>query len=142
MAKKSDKSDSIKKDLLAALVKTEGHVGEACKLAGIARSTFYEWRDSDPDFLQAIKDVEESTIDDYERALKRLMDAGNATAIIFFLKTKAKQRGYIEPQHAPNPQGGAVNEANQLPTTFYGHVSFSSTSERPPIENEDELPDA
>ena len=43
-------------------------------------------------------DVEEGLIDLCETKLMQQINEGNLTAIIFFLKTKGKQRGYIEGQ--------------------------------------------
>jgi hypothetical protein len=142
MAAKSNKSDNYKKRLLGALTEHGGNVSKACESANVNRTTFYRYRDEDPDFLQAVKDIEESNIDTAEKALMDLITGGNVTAIIFFLKTKGKQRGYIEPHHVPPSQGSPTAETNQLPTTFYGHVTFSSTSTKPPIQSEDEIPDS
>jgi hypothetical protein len=42
-------------------------VSEACRAAGIGRTTAYEWRDTDPVFAAAWKDAEEDAADKLER---------------------------------------------------------------------------
>lgn len=43
-----------------------------------------------------IGEKRESTIDHVESALMQLIDSGNPAAIIFFLKTRGRERGYSE----------------------------------------------
>ena len=62
----------------------------------ISRQSLYEWMKDDPDFRQQVEEVEEICIDNAESALHRAIEEGNVTAIIFFLKTKGKKRGYVE----------------------------------------------
>ena len=82
--------------MVDALGKSLGVVTTACKQVGIARNTFYEWYRNDIDFKQQVDDISEVAIDFVESALYKQIDKGNATCIIFFLKTRAKHRGYIE----------------------------------------------
>ena len=100
MATKSDKSDTLKGGskaaLLAALEQTLGIVTAACKLAGISRSTFYEWMKSDIDFALAVEEIENIALDFAESKLHGAIAKGNIAAIIFYLKTKGRDRGYIE----------------------------------------------
>lgn len=92
----TDKTNDNKKVAIEALKKTLGNVSKACEAVGIDRSTFYDWVNSDPAFAKAMKDVREKTVDIAETALQKLIQEGNPTAIIFFLKTQAKDRGYRE----------------------------------------------
>ncbi len=80
---------------LDALRATFGNVTAACTVTGTARATFYVWRKS-PAFADAVADIEESNLDKAESALFELIESGNPTAIIFYLKTKGKKRGYTE----------------------------------------------
>jgi len=46
-------------EVIKAYIEANGHVGRACKVAGISRETFYEWKRTDPAFLQKLTDAEE-----------------------------------------------------------------------------------
>lgn len=110
MATLPDTTDNNKKAVLAALTDSRGIVSTACENANVGRSTFYEWMNDDPEFKAAVEAVNEEAIDFVESKLFERINGvsmadkdGNIystppsdTAIIFYLKTKAKKRGYIE----------------------------------------------
>ncbi|NTV01923.1 MAG: hypothetical protein HGB04_03945 [Chlorobiaceae bacterium] len=105
MARRPTKSDTRKKALLAALEKSLGVVSPACQATGINRSTFYEWYDLDAEFKKAVDEMGELALDFTEtKLLKRIKDESD-TAIIFYLKTKGKRRGYIERQEVTGADG-------------------------------------
>jgi|TARA_R100001082_G_scaffold5791_2_gene3927 hypothetical protein len=85
-----------KKLLLEALESSLGIVTTACKNAGVARATYYEWLKDDEDFAKQVKDIENIALDFAESQLHNQMNEGNTSATIFYLKTKGKKRGYIE----------------------------------------------
>jgi hypothetical protein len=93
-----DKTEHHKKAMLDALEKSLGVVTSACKIAGIGRTTHYAWMDSDPEYKEAVRLVGEQTIDFAESHLHALIKDKNPAAVIFFLKTKGKARGYVERQ--------------------------------------------
>ena len=93
---KSNKIQHTKKALIEALEKSLGVVTTACKLVGVNRSTFYQYVKDDPEFAEAVKDIDEVTIDFAESQLHKQIKDGNTTATIFYLKTKGKKRGYVE----------------------------------------------
>lgn len=84
--------------MLAALEEHLGIVSSAAKVVGIARSTHYNWLDSDEVYKQAVSDISEASLDFAESILFQLMKDKDTTAVIFYLKTKAKKRGYVERQ--------------------------------------------
>ena len=88
-----------KKDMLEALERTLGVVSPACKQVGISRWTHYDWKKKDEEYARECEDINEASIDFGESNLFKLIKNGNATANIFFLKTRGKKRGYIETQH-------------------------------------------
>lgn len=91
-------TDIRKKAMLEALEKSLGIVAPACVAAGVGRSTFYEWMDEDPEFRKAVEGMQDIALDFAEtKLMKRIKDESD-TAIIFYLKTKGKRRGYIERQ--------------------------------------------
>lgn len=93
-----DKVDTIKKKLISALENNLGIVTTACKQAGVARSTYYNWYNNDKDFKKAVDDVDDQTLDFVESKLHEKIKDGDTTSIIFYCKTKGKKRGYIERQ--------------------------------------------
>jgi hypothetical protein len=88
--------DSNKKAVIEALEQSLGVVTTACKSIDLARSTFYSWYNSDEEFKAAVDDIQEIAVDVAESELHKLIKNGETTAIIFFLKTKGKKRGYVE----------------------------------------------
>ena len=76
----------------------EGHgiISYACQAAGIARRTYYNWIEKDEKFRDAVDEVAEEVIDVVESKLLRKINDEDLTAIIFYLKTKGKARGYVE----------------------------------------------
>ncbi len=95
---KPTKSDTLKKEIIIALEKSLGIVTTACKKVGIARSTFYDWYNSDNQFKNNVDDINFICLDFGESALLKLIEEGNVSATIFYLKTKGKSRGYVERQ--------------------------------------------
>jgi hypothetical protein len=85
-----------KKTFLAALDLSAGNISAACRKAGVSRFTYYGWIDEDEAFARAVHEIEEAEIDFTETALKQQIREGNITAIIFYLKTRGKERGYVE----------------------------------------------
>jgi hypothetical protein len=92
------KTDIHKKAMLEALEKTLGIVSSAAKIAGIARTYHYEWIQKDEEYAKAVDEISNITLDFVESQLHKKIKDGSDTAIIFFLKTKGKKRGYIERQ--------------------------------------------
>ena len=90
-------AQSKKEKLLKALQETQGLIYHACKKAGnISRSTYYRYMREDPEFAQAVEDIKEAQIDYVEGQLIKNISDGRETSIIFYLKSKARDRGYAE----------------------------------------------
>lgn len=112
----TNKSLHYKKALLEALEKSMGVVTDACKLVGISRVTYYEYYNNDEEFKASVDDISNVALDFVESKLfekingvsiGKLNEKGEVesykvppsdTALIFYLKTKGKKRGYIERQ--------------------------------------------
>ena len=96
-AKATNRSKAAtKKALLEALEKTLGVVTSACNAVGINRRTFYNYLNEDAEFAEAVNDISNIALDFAESQLYKQIKEGNTTATIFYLKTKGKNRGYIE----------------------------------------------
>lgn len=91
-----------KKAMVQAMQSTLGNVTASCKAVGMTRDTHYQWMKKDPRYRKAIEECEEIDLDFSEAALRKQIQKGNITAIIFHLKTKGKKRGYIETNHTIN----------------------------------------
>ena len=101
-----NKTEHIKKDaMLQALEKTLGVVTSACKQVGIGRTTFYEWLNNDQEFAKQVADIQNVALDYAESHLHKQIGNGNTPATIFYLKTKGKNRGYIERQEITGAEG-------------------------------------
>lgn len=102
--------DTLKKEIVKALSECYGIVKDACRKVGVPRSTYYNWLKDDPDFKLLVEETQEEAIDFVEGKLfEKISGVAMAnedgsiyyqppsdTAIIFYLKTKAKKRGYVE----------------------------------------------
>ena len=94
-----NKSEHLKKEqLLKALEKSLGIVSTACESIGISRTTYYKYYNEDKDFKWSVDSIGDIALDCAESQLFELIKEKNVTAIIFYLKTKGKKRGYIEKQ--------------------------------------------
>jgi hypothetical protein len=100
----SDIHDRAKKLFPEMLRKTLGNVTLACKELGVSREWFYRHLRNDSDFKAAFDEVNENVVDFVESKLLQQIKENNTTATIFFLKTRAKHRGYIERvEYTPKP---------------------------------------
>lgn len=90
------KSPQLKRAMLAALEKSLGVVTTACKSVGIDRGTHYDWLAQDPKYAKAASEVGEISKDFVESKMLEGIKNGNATLMIFYAKTKMKDRGYVE----------------------------------------------
>jgi hypothetical protein len=90
------KTNILKRHLLEALEQSLGIITTACKIVGCNRSTFYGHYNRDKEFKAAVDDIQNITLDFAESQLHQQIKKGNTTATIFYLKTKGRNRGYIE----------------------------------------------
>lgn len=94
--KKYKKPRGKKALMIDALQSQLGAVTIACKQVGISRQTHYKWLKTDENYKYFFEEIEFVSKDFGENALKKLIKEGNPSAIIFFNKTKNKDRGYCE----------------------------------------------
>lgn len=104
----ANKVEQLKKTAIEALYANKGNVSIACAAAGIGRTQFYQWKKEDPDFSHTVDNVSDFCIDHVEHQLHKNIDAGDTTAMIFYLKTIGKKRGYIERSEVTGADGGPV----------------------------------
>lgn len=75
-----------------------GVVSNACEKVGMSRTTHYEWMKDDPEYRAKVNELSNKALDFAESKLHELIKRGNTAAVIFYLKTKGKERGYVERQ--------------------------------------------
>lgn len=104
-----------KAKFLEALKECKGLIYLACSTVNVGRTTVFRWRKDDPDFDEAIKQVQEMVIDVVEHKLLSKIDDGDTDAIKFFLRSRAKDRGYGDDKNA-NTNNTPQQIVIQLPT--------------------------
>jgi len=81
---------------LEKLKSSYGIISTACEQVGISRRAYYDWCKKDTGFKEQVQEIMETQIDRVETHLLKLISEQNPAAIIFYLKTKGKNRGYSE----------------------------------------------
>ena len=92
----TNKIQRHKRALIKAMEQTMGIVTQACKIAKLNRSTFYEYYNNDPEFAKACDECQDIALDFVESKLIKRIEKGDTTGIIFYLRTKGKHRGYLQ----------------------------------------------
>ena len=108
MPKAEEDIQKDKEKLLDSLKECSGIVTFACEKVGLSRQTFYRWYREDADFKERADAINELQIDIAEASLLKKIQKGDTTAIIFYLKTKGKSRGYTERKEIVAPDGVGV----------------------------------
>lgn len=72
------------------------NIAETCRKLKISRSTYQKLYNENKEFKERIDEVTEEVVDKVECSLLKSADEGNVQAQIFFLKNKARHRGYTE----------------------------------------------
>ena len=79
-----------------AIRNARGFVTAAAQELGCSRRTVYRYLKKFAGAQESLEDAREKRHDFVENQLMKAVDKGNITAIIFYLKTQCKERGYIE----------------------------------------------
>ena len=85
-----------------------GNLSLVARKLGVSRTTVYRFMESKPTLKVVLADAREKMIDNVESKLYSKALDGDTTAMIFFLKTQGKGRGYVERQEVTGADGGAV----------------------------------
>ena len=107
----ANRTEHHKKAMIQALRETLSVVTPALKISGVKRTQYYNWLKDDPEFKRDVDSIKDEALDFAESQLmknikgeKGVNDSGaeyyinkpSDTALIFYLKTQGKGRGYIE----------------------------------------------
>ena len=95
-------------EMIVAITEADGYVTKASHILKCSRGKFYTWLKKYPTVQQALENIREDRHEYVENQLMKLIENGNITAIIFYLKTQAKHLGYVERQEITGKDGGAV----------------------------------
>jgi len=88
----------MKEKVLKMLKENLGILTPVLQTYGIPTGVYYRWLDEDDDFRKNVSDIKEISLDFVESKLLKLIRDEDKTAIIFYLKCKGKERGYVEVQ--------------------------------------------
>jgi hypothetical protein len=94
--------------VIKAIEDADGYVSKAASILKCSPRTVYNYRDKFPTVAEAWEAIREKRHDYVENALHKLIREGNVTAIIFYLKTQAKDRGYVERQELTGAGGDSL----------------------------------
>lgn len=93
------KEKEVKEIFLKNLEKNLGIITPTIKATTNTSRFYYDrWLREDEDFKKKVDEIKDSTLDFVESKLYKLIQEGDKAAIIFYLKCKGKERGYIEVQ--------------------------------------------
>ena len=107
----------VVEQITKAIQDANGILTVAARKLGCSRSTVYNYIDRYKAVKAAYAEANESNIDLVETKLMENIIGGNVAAQIFFLKTKAKHRGYVERTETTGKDGAPL-----VPTAATIHV--------------------
>lgn len=95
-------------DIEPLVTKYMGNIAAIARHLGVSRGTIHNRMAESATLKTAIVDAREAMIDNAESVLYDQALKGNTTALIFFLKTQGRGRGYVERQEITGADGGAI----------------------------------
>jgi len=116
--------------IIKALKETNGLLTMAATRSGIGYRTVCRYVAEYPSVKEAAQDAKEAMLDFAEGKLYSKIKAGDNTAIIFYLKTQGKARGYIERQELSNPPGEGFRVEHDLSDEQLAQIISSGRSRR------------
>jgi hypothetical protein len=87
-----------KKKLLDALERSLGVVSPACNEVGISRDRFYTYYNEDETFRKRVDEIQNYQLDFVENQLFNKIREGSEKSILFYMRFKGKNRGYVDRQ--------------------------------------------
>ncbi len=111
-----EESDRLKKEFLEIYKQNGGYSYAAAKQVGVRYNTVHYWMTKDEEFVEQCKIVKELMLDRAEAELyNRAMTVKERdTCLLFFLKTKGKDRGYTERTEITGKDGGAQQHETKM----------------------------
>ena len=94
---------------LSSLRENLGIISKAAEERNLHRNTHYHWMKTNAKYAEEVEAIENDCIDVVENQLMNNILAGDVGSIIFYLKTKAKKRGYVERAEVDQTVNGTIN---------------------------------
>jgi hypothetical protein len=85
-----------------------GNIAAVARHFKVSRQALYKHINKSPVLQAALDEARETMVDNAEGELYEQALSGNTSALIFFLKTQGKRRGYTERQEVTGADGGPV----------------------------------
>ena len=104
----SGKEKYTQNRVITAITEAKGILAVAARNLGCTRTTVYGYIERHAEVKDSYDEANESNIDFVENKLMLAINDGNITAMIFFLKTKGKDRGYVERREVTGAGGEPV----------------------------------
>ena len=95
-------------EVIQAIEKSQGIISYVAKRLGCSRKTVYNYIDRYITVKEALAEARDNQVDYVEGKLLEQINSGNITAIIFYLKTQGKHRGYSERHEVTGADGNAL----------------------------------
>lgn len=92
-------------EVIKAIEGSKGIISQAARKLGCTRQTVYNYVENYVTVKEALENEREDLLDFVEGKLLGEINNGNMTAIIFYLKTQGKSRGYVERQEVTGAGG-------------------------------------
>ncbi len=122
--------------IIKALKENKGLLTLAAQKAGVTYWTVWKYTQDFPSVKQAVEESKESLLDFAEGKLYLAINEGNLTAIIFYLKTQGKARGYIERNEFSGVNGEPIKvdiDVKQKLVSELTRLSSAGDSAKAPI---------
>jgi hypothetical protein len=106
---------NLKADVVIKRIRdAHGNLSAVADSLGVARSTLYRWIDDRPTVKAVVDESRERMKDIAETALQAAVSRGEAWAVQFYLRTQAKDRGYVERTETRHLHEIAEREARRV----------------------------
>jgi hypothetical protein len=102
-------ADLKTEQVITQIETASGNVSVAAKNLRVSRTTLYKFINDHSTVKAALDEAREKMIDNVESSLYNQALSGNTAAMIFFLKTQGKSRGYVERSELSGPNGGPLS---------------------------------
>lgn len=87
-AQEQERTTIRKRKFLETFEKSLGIIGAACQAAGVGRTTYYDWKESDPEFKKAVEKILYLQPEAVEDKLIQNIARNNTSSIHFYLSRK------------------------------------------------------